>query len=308
MNLVRGTGMDGLRGIPVTAEHVIRPMLFASRKDILAYAQQNSIQWREDSSNATDDYQRNMIRHQIIPRLLEINPALEETFSNTHERIDATVALAKAALQEISSEISIEKNDRIVINKKKLETLAQPQAVLWELIKRYGFNYQQCKLLMESHQPGKFFESEKARITSDREQFIVEQKQDLIVVTSVQLQKEQPEITLNSQRLLIHEVDAKHFILSKDRAVAQLDAAKISFPVTWRHWKNGDTFIPLGMTSHKKISDLLIDEKVAVPDKRTVTVLESDGKIVWVVGFRICETLKVTDQTKKVLIIESLPL
>jgi len=306
MNLVRGTGMDGLRGIPPINGKIIRPLLFASRQELLRYAYDNALPWREDSSNATDDYQRNFIRHQIIPKLRDLNPNLEETFSLTYERIDSTIALAREQLAKISESVFETQGSRILINKKKLAQWPHAPAVLWELIKCYGFNYQQCKQLLDDHQPGKFFESSEAKITSDREVFILESK-SVQNNLSVQFESWQKEIALEGKRLFIREVEDDKFVVQKQSHLAQLDADKVVFPIVWRHWQKGDAFIPLGMNTRKKISDLLIDEKVALPDKRSVTVLESAGNIIWVVGMRISETHKVTSQTKKVLIIESLP-
>lgn len=303
LNMVRGTGMDGLAGIPVKKERLIRPMLFATHAAVREYALKKDLSWREDSSNSTDDYNRNFVRHMVIPRLKELNPALEETFAMNAERIAAGIALAKKAIHEIRTELVSQQDDRLIIDREKLLVLQNGAVILWEMIKVYGFNYDQCKLMLKDHQSGKQFIANEHTLTVDRGLLIIQKGSD-DHFEEVRIGKDEIFASNGSRKLLFLEHPVEKFSLRKDPHIAQLDADKIKFPLVWRPWKGGDTIVPLGMKNHKKISDILIDLKVALPDKQKITVLQSENDIVWVVGLRIHDHYKVTGETRKVLIIE----
>jgi tRNA(Ile)-lysidine synthase len=302
LNLVRGTGIEGLGGIAVKKQKLIRPMLFASHAMIREYAVRNDLSWREDSSNATDDYNRNFIRHMVIPRLKEINPALEDTFAVNSERISAGISLARKALAGIRAQVLSQEERKIVIDRKKLLGYENAPVILWELIKSYGFNYDQCRLILKEHQPGKRFIAGDQKLTVDREMLIMETEHERF--DEVAIGKDEIFGSNGRQKLLFHEQPIENFAMKKDHRVAQLDSAKVKFPLTWRPWKAGDTIMPLGMAHQKKVSDMLIDSKMSLPDKEKITVLQSGNDIIWVVGVRIDDRYKVTDQTRKVLIIE----
>jgi len=303
LNIVRGTGLDGLGGIPVKSGRVIRPMLFTNHARIRAYAAEQELQWREDSSNATDDYNRNFIRHLVIPRLKELNPSVDDTFASTIERITGGIALAKKALNQIRAEIVSERDEKLYIDRQKLSEAGNAAVTLWELLKGYGFNFEQCKLMTEDHQPGKKFIAADYRIILDRQTLILE-KVTSEQFADVEVGRDDLFAANGRRKLLFHEHGIDDFKLKMDARVAQLDADKIVFPLVWRRWKPGDAIVPLGMNNPKKISDLLIDLKYSVPDKENVTVLQSGAEIVWVVGIRIHDHYKISDRTKRVLVIE----
>ena len=307
LNLIRGTGINGLAGIPVRNGKVIRPLLFASREMVNSYAEQNSIRWREDRSNLENDYNRNLIRNQVVPLFRKINPALEATFRDTSERISAMHKIVQTSLDEISSSLIVQKGDQFHISIEKLMAYEYPEVILWEMLKRNGFNYDQCRLMVKEHPAGRIFESHVAVVTIDRTDLIVEEKKhNEVGMVNI---GGPDEMVINGEmklRLSHHAIDG--YTVSKDISVAQLDAEKIIFPLIWRPWMAGDTIIPLGMNSKKKVSDLLIDRKIPLPDKKRITVLQSGDDIVWVVGLRINDCYKVTSATKRVIIIECLPI
>jgi tRNA(Ile)-lysidine synthase len=303
LNLTRGTGIFGLRGIPVSNDAVIRPMLFASRGFISTYASENNIAWREDSSNKKDDYDRNFVRQHIIPKLRELNPALETTFKDSIDRISGMMPIAAQALKGIKGEICKEEGGRVLIHKASLFQLHYPDVILWEMLKERAFNSDQCKDIVAEHQAGKRFYAGKWVLTVDRDHFIVESIPN-DEFSTVLIDRGQTDAISSQGKLKLQEVEAKIFVLKKQYSRAQLDLQKLQFPLQWRPWKAGDVFKPLGMRSQKKISDLLIDEKIPLSDKNKVTVLESAGEIVWVVGIRINDAYKVTEGTERVLVIE----
>ncbi len=303
INLTRGTGIDGLIGIPVKTNNIIRPLLFASREDLLAYAKQEQLLWREDSSNEKDDYQRNFVRHQVIPLLKKLNPGFNETFKDTHKRVVAGHAMLKMQYDKVRDVIFRTTGNRTYINKQKLFDFAYPAEVLWELLKESGFNYTQCIDIVEVETAGKIFYSHAYQLSIDRSEYILE-KRSFATSEIVFIEQGSEEAVRGNEKLKITIVTSEKFLLKKESAIAQLDFDKIEFPLSWRSWQPGDALIPLGMNASKKVSDVLIDAKVALPDKAQVTVLESAGQIIWIVGMRINNRFKVTETTGQVLILE----
>ncbi len=302
LNLTRGTGIDGLAGIPVKVENIIRPLLFASRSQIHDYAAFHRLAWREDESNAGDDYARNVMRHHVVPKLMEVNPGLHRTFQNTIERLGFSGDMSREHIRQISERYCKEVRDQLHIDKKILREVDHPEVLLWELLKSRGFNYEQCKLIPRLDSTGKRIFSGSHSLTSDREVFIIASagtNND-----SVTIMPDTLSVAGHGRSLGIAMEPVSTFRLSLDKSLAQLDMAKVQFPITWRRWRAGDSFRPFGMSHSKKVSDFLIDLKVSLPDKDHVTVLESAGEIIWVVGFRIDDRYKVTQKTSEVLIIE----
>jgi tRNA(Ile)-lysidine synthase len=307
LNLAKGTGLDGLTGIPVKQQKIIRPLLFASREQITEFAHQHGITWREDSSNVSDYYQRNLIRNQVIPLLKQINPNLEGTFVDTLFRINAAREFARLYLKDFSVRNIYYDGKHVLIKKEEIVNKPFGAVVLWELLKDLGFNFDQCIELAKVRQPGQTFHVERYDLVTDRNDFILTRKSSRssapVIISKGDVYAED-----GSTGLTFDIVNAHEFTMVKDENVALLDADKIAYPLTWRDWMDGDRFVPLGMTQNKKVSDFLVDEKVSLPEKGNVKVLESGGEIVWVVGRRIADGYKVTERTKRVMIIKSISL
>lgn len=303
LNLIRGTGMDGFRGIALRRGNVIRPLLFATRQMILDYAKEQHITWREDASNASDDYARNFLRHQVIPRLTEMNPSFEEGFRQTHERLLGARDFALHYIDHIRSTAAAD-DKSLTLDIAAIKASEFAPVLLWEIIKDYGFKFDQCRKIVMDHQPGKLFYSDTHQLLVDRTQYIVDKIQPHGIVSQA-IEEGQRLARNGSSTLVLREVPRKDFELKKDEAIAQLDADQLHFPLLWRKWKAGDYFIPLGMRTEKKVSDFLIDLKIPFNSKADVTVLESAGEIVWVVGHRINDRYKVSADTRRVIIIEA---
>ncbi|MEP2667892.1 MAG: tRNA lysidine(34) synthetase TilS [Cyclobacteriaceae bacterium] len=298
LNFVRGTGISGLKGIPPTTDNIIRPLLAFTKKELLDYARDNQLSWREDASNATDDYDRNQLRHQVIPKLEELNPSLEDTFKRTNQRLQGAAAVFQLGLDQLRKQFVTEEKNRITISTDLLQHIAFPEVVLWELLKDYGFNHSQCAdAVAAADQSGKRFLSAGYQLTIDRKAWIVAPMAGEMSATEIH--SNDKKITLGTLELTLEKTPGNS--ISRNPATAQLDAGKVTFPLTWRKWKEGDTFAPLGMDNQKKLSNFFIDAKVPRTDKDVATVLESNGNIIWVVGYRIDNRYKITDQTKEVL-------
>jgi tRNA(Ile)-lysidine synthase len=301
LNFIRGTGVEGVGGISVKNERIIRPLLFATRQMLQDYAKTNKIQWREDRSNQSNEYQRNFLRNNVVPLLKNINPNLEETFSNTSERLKGAHEVSNLFVDQLTRRFS--NGDGLDIRKDVILSMNYSSVVLWEMIKDFGFNYQQAKEIVAEHQAGKSFHAEAHTLTVDRDSYLV-RKRDIQPTPEIQIHLTEKEVNNGVKKIAILEVSKNNFVLTTNASVAQLDVNKIQFPLTWRLWKPGDTFIPYGMRQHKKLSDFFIDLKIPLPEKDTITVVESNGTIVWVVGYRIHDDYKITDQTARILVLE----
>lgn len=297
LNFVRGTGISGIKGIPPKTDNIIRPLLAFTKKELVDYANDNKLTWREDASNATDDYDRNLLRHQVIPHLQQLNPALEETFQRTNQRLQGAAAVFQLGLNQLRQQFVTQEKDRITISTQLLD-VAFPEVVLWELLKDYGFNHSQCAdAVGAANQSGKIFHSTSHQLAIDRQAWIIAPR--AAETNAIAIHPNDKKVTLGAWDLTI--APSNDNTISTQPTEAKLDAAHITFPLTWRKWKEGDAFTPLGMRNQKKLSDFFIDAKVPRTDKDVATVLESNGEIIWVVGYRIDNRYKITDQTKEVL-------
>lgn len=303
LNFAKGTGIDGLTGVPVKNEKVIRPMLFATREAISVYAEVHQLKWRQDKSNASEDYQRNFIRHRVIPELNVINPNMAETFRATQERLQGTAHMLNFFIDEFAKRAITFSADTAKIDIHKLKELPSPSVVLWELLKEKGFNYSQCKEIVNDHQPGKKFLSHTHKLSVDRHFLFLQRKDDRSPL-SLNIDSFTPNVHTPLGSLHFNLVARPKFQLRKDAGCAQLDRQKIKYPLLWRRWKEGDSFVPFGMNHSRKLSDFLIDIKIPLPEKENITVIESAGTIVWVVGYRIHEHFKVTPETQEILTVD----
>lgn len=300
-NLTKGTGIRGLRGIPVKQGKIIRPLLFASREEIETYAKENNIAYREDSSNASDKYTRNKIRHNIIPLLKEINPALEQTLGEKIELFTELEEMYTKSIGKETKQLFLPRRNDIYIPILKLKKVKNAGSVLYEYLKDYGYNNEQVEDILASVDgtPGKQFITTQARIIKDRQFFILTKlpEQD---ITAKLINEGDMEVVLGDRKLIIKK--GEDIKTTPDKSIAYLDAAKLEFPLIVRRWKQGDYFYPFGMKmKKKKLKKFFVDEKVSLAEKENVWVVESNQRIVWVAGYRIDERFKVSEQTKQTL-------
>jgi tRNA(Ile)-lysidine synthase len=292
-------------GIPVKNKRVIRPLLFATRAELEQYASEHQILWREDVSNATTDYERNFIRHRVLPLLKEINPSLEQTILRGWIKHAGQKELAEENFNRWKNEFITHRGHNLVIPKRAFNRYTNKASLLWHLIHHLGFHFDVCEQIVEAlnRQPGKKFEGDGYELIVDRDAIILSGTVPQWDVVTIQ--KDQHQIQLGSWNLKLERIsleEARNQLVKKmNKNIALLDADAVSFPMVWRQWQAGDSFFPLGMDNRKKVSDLLIDEKVNRADKSRVTVLLSEGEIAWVVGHRIDDRFKIKDNTRHVL-------
>jgi tRNA(Ile)-lysidine synthase len=293
LNLIRGTGIDGLKGILPKNGHVVRPLLQVSRESIIGYLKTIQQEYVTDSTNLEDVYTRNKIRLNILPLMKEINPSVMESVQETSRRLADIAIIYHQNRVSVLKESVVQESDNLyrIPIKKILQDVA-PASFLYELLSPYGFNVSQIKdvhhCLVHS-QSGKRFLSKEWEVIRDREELMIHRKASQLDV---------PE-------LLIEEVkDMASFKLPRDKHIACLDADKVIRPLTIRKWKSGDKFIPLGMKGKKNVSDYLTDRKFSVYQKDNQYVVCSGETIVWLVDERIDNRFRVTDETERILIIQ----
>jgi tRNA(Ile)-lysidine synthase len=307
LNLVKGTGIAGLHGILPKNNNLIRPLLFADKAKIQDYAVQQNLKWREDSSNTTVKYQRNLLRLEVIPLLKKINPDLERSFDQTIKKMRDVEKIFQKRLDEVKAEVLIFKNGDVYINKMKIVNNEGSVILLFEILQGYGFNYNQAEAIhghiKQNSHSGRSFFSQDFQLTIDREHLIISSKRE-INNFEVEIREEFNKVLLpDGSQLFFQRTGRPEFII-KDKAVAQIDMEKLEYPLIIRPWKMGDWFYPLGMKGKKKISDFMIDTKIPVNLKKRIFLLTSGNQVVWVVGHRIDDRFKITDNTKLTLLIE----
>ena len=305
INLLRGTGLRGLTGISTQVGKVIRPLMFASRKEILEYAVQNRIPFREDSSNRSTKYLRNKIRLGLIPRIREINPKFTELMRKNIGRLTDAQLFIDHGIERIRREAVTSQGDTDTIRVDRIDPAFPREFVIYELLNSaYGFKGDVIDALchaLNHDATGRCFYARDRMATIDR---------GAIIVTPIAPDDEcRTTVERGAVRsycgnaVLYYEYcdidDVQTF--GTPEQVAQVDADKLRFPLTLRRWREGDWFIPFGMTGRKKVSDFLIDAKVPLPEKQRQFVLLSGDDIVWLVGRRIDDRFRLTAETENVL-------
>ncbi|MFN8356862.1 MAG: tRNA lysidine(34) synthetase TilS [Spirosomataceae bacterium] len=295
LNLVRGTGIAGLHGILPKNGRIIRPLLFANRSEIEDFVKNQQVSWREDSSNQTDDYQRNFVRHQVVPLLKQLNSNWEETMRSTLEKLRGTEQIFQEKIRQTQSECWHETGDVIRIQQVVIRQQLAPALQLHELIKKLGFSYEQCQQMLTNKTTGKQFFSETHWLVADRAQWVITPRETLQETIEIN------EVTQLSW-LPVEQISPSDFLPTADVNTTWIDADKIQFPLIVRPWQQGDWFCPIGLGGkQKKISDLLIDKKIPLNLKPRIRVLCSKGQIVWVMGLRADERFKISSSTQQIL-------
>lgn len=304
LNLVRGTGLRGLHGIPPQNGHILRPLLPFSRAQLQAYAQESGLHWREDSSNASDYYTRNKIRHHVWPVLASINPNLDHTITQNIANFRAAENIQQLYINQLRDKLLELTSEGWRFSVQAAALLPEPTYVLYEILQEWGFNQTQVQNLLQVRQgqTGKQFFSPTHVLSLVRDYWhITLQPLDW---QCVRIEKGVRMVDSPMGRLDFSYLPQKvEEIPSLSANEAWLDADKLTFPLLLRKWQLGDRFKPLGMAGRqKKVSDLLTDAKWSRPAKQKALVLcSSDNQIAWVVGLRASEEYKVSEQTKAVL-------
>jgi tRNA(Ile)-lysidine synthase len=306
INLLRGTGIAGLHGIKVKNDKIVRPLLFATREEILSYAKQNNISYVEDSTNSETKFTRNKIRHNLFPVLREINPNFEFALKKDIEYLNDTEFIFRREIEKTKKEIIETEQEVIKINISKLKQLNPMKIYLYEILSEYGFNETNINDILSclDEISGKQFFSKTHRLVKDREYIFIDviknnTTNDFFLIDNCQSSLIHP---LKMQIELLR--DLKFINISKDKNIAMLDADLLKFPLILRKWRQGDSFVPFGMKKEKKLSDYFTSNKYSLLDKENQWILCSEEKIVWLVSERIDDRFRISNKTKNILKIE----
>ncbi len=302
INLSRGTGLDGLKGIPEVNDNIIRPLLPFSRQAIEAYAKEHHLKWREDSSNASTKYLRNKFRHDVIPILKEINPQLLQNFQNTLRNLNDTSDIVEERVESVIDSVveTIDKHQK-VFKISEFKKLNNPKAYLFEIFKTYGFTEWHDVANLLDAQSGKQIVSATHRLIKDREHLLlstVNLKTEEQITTILETDKQ---VKTGLGMLFFDEANT---VSLKSKDVIYVDKALLTYPLTIRKWRDGDLFYPLGMSGKKKLSKYFKDEKLSLLDKEQIRLLCSGEDIVWIIGKRADNRFRVNENTKNILKVE----
>ncbi|MDP4285176.1 MAG: tRNA lysidine(34) synthetase TilS [Bacteroidota bacterium] len=312
MNFFKGTGIAGLHSILPRQGKLIRPLLFATKDEILEFARENDLSFVEDSSNLTDKYTRNYFRHQLIPSVQKVFPQVEGNLLNNIERFREIEILYQQSVRLHKQKLLEEKGNEIHIPVLKLLKTEPLKTIVYEIIKDFGFTAHQTDDVVHllKSETGKYITSATHKVFKNRNWIIIA-----------------PVNTLEANHILINEKDKvtdfelgelrikKYDLISEKiqtpNNTAMLDADNITFPLLLRKWKQGDYFYPLGIKNpstgrlgKKKLSKFFIDQKLSLTEKEKIWVIESHKKIIWVIGHRIDDRFKITTKTQNVLEID----
>lgn len=307
MNLFKGTGMAGLRGILPKQDKLVRPLLFASRESLEEYAKAHGLAFVTDSSNLTDKYTRNFFRQHIVPLVEQVFPGTQENLRNNMPRFREAENLYKEAVdRRLRKLITQQGNDRM-IPVEKLRRAQPLHTLVFELFHPYGFSARQVPEIIRflDASTGSTMHSASHRLLRNRNWLllspIINRK---FTITTIDAGIET--VDFPGGRLEISVV-AAGITPSADAMDAWLDADELQYPLLLRPWKNGDYFYPLGMTKKKKLARYLIDQKRSLAEKEKTWVLESAGRIAWVLGERIDHRFRVTPATRRVARLRWIP-
>lgn len=289
VNLTRGTGLRGLTGIGRSRGMIVRPLLGVSRDEIEKYALENNVAYLNDSSNASLDYLRNRLRHDIIPRINSSTPHFSTTMGRNLEHLTSAQRFIDQRIDDIKREVM----DDHVLDLDRLRADASFAFILFEILHPYGFSPSVVEDIRHSSLSGKEFFAEHHTAWLDRGRLIIRPREQMEFLER-EIDRHDPCV----EWLTVDEI----FSLETPSNVALLSADALQFPLTLRKWRAGDWFIPLGLKGQKKVSDCLIDGKVPLPDKEQQGVLVSGADtIVWLVGRRIDDRFRVCEQSKSVV-------
>ena len=305
INRLRGTGLRGVTGIHNQVGRVVRPLMFATRKEIMDYALHKHIPSREDSSNKSTKYLRNQIRLGLTPRIREINPRFPFIMYRNIERLMAAQQFIDCAIDNIYEQVTTFEGGIFTINVEKILNFESREFVIYEILNsRFGFKGDTvdslCRALSQDNS-GKRFYSRSHVAYVDRGNIVIEPIEDEDCCEVVVREGQQRAYCGNSALYFeLCDVDSLTTYNVADN-VALLDADKIKYPLVLRRWTEGDSFTPFGMNGRKKISDYLIDHKVSMPEKKRQFVMLSEGEIAWLIGRRIGDDFRITSKTERVL-------
>jgi len=302
MNFFKGTGIKGLQGILSNQGKIIRPLLFAKKKEIISFIKENNLEFVEDSSNSSEKYTRNYFRLQLIPSIQNVFPYVEENLINNIERFKEIEVLYLQSIELHKKNLLEQKGNEVHIPVLKLLKSKPLKTIVYEIIKDFNFTAHQTgeAVHLLNSESGKYISSATHRILKNRKWLIIAPVNNFLA-QHILINKSDKEIVFELGKLIFKNEAFTNEKISTSNLTAMLDAKNITFPLLLRKWKPGDYFYPLGMQKKKKLSKFFIDQKISLTEKEKVWVIESDKRIIWIIGKRIDDRFKITEKTKNVV-------
>lgn len=296
INLSRGTGLEGLLGIPAKTDTISRPLLVFSRDEIMGYAKDQNLAWREDASNADTKYVRNNIRHNIVPYLKELHPTFLDNFLRTQQHLADTATLTQTHIRQIRQQLFVIEGNVEKVKVSSLLDLEPTKTYLFHFFKDYGFTQWDDVYGLLTANSGKEVHSGTHRLLRDREYLMLKESSgnDRLVYPIMENQG----VMDAPIRLKLEQVDSLGETFPN---ILYVDKETLKYPLLVRKWEKGDYFYPFGMKGRKKVSKFFKDSKMDTFSKEGQWLLCSDNKIVWVIGKRPDDRFKVRDRTTKIL-------
>jgi len=297
-NYFKGTGIAGLRGMLPLRDHIARPLLFATREQLADHARERGLQWVEDSSNASDKYARNYLRHHLLPVVKKIFPGVEQQLAGNLQRLRETEMIYREAIDRIRLSLVEQKGEEYHIPVLKLQKQTAPRTVLYEIIRDFGFSAAQTAevLALCESASGRYVASATHRVIRNRAWLVIA-PQPGTADNWLLIEKPGTYTTQWGQLLVEQQSVPAGEVATPDPQVALLDTREVQFPLLLRRWRPGDYFYPLGMGKKKKIARFFIDQKLSKTQKEQALVIEMDKKIIWIPGHRIDDRFKVRSGT-----------
>jgi tRNA(Ile)-lysidine synthase len=303
INFSRGTGLKGLTGIPGRNQKIIRPLLGFSREEILAFAERQNLNWRDDSTNFSNKYLRNALRLDVIPKWKEASPALLQNYKTTREHLKNSQLLIEDYVTLILTYVAEETEEGFKLSVSKLKKLPNSKALLYELLYPFGFTAWEDIYQLLDAQAGKQIVSKTHVLLKDRDYLILETTPS----AKAEIEIRETLIFVDTQSIKTPINLSFENVNSLEEASSEtifVDSDLLKYPLKLRKWKEADVFHPFGMTGKKKLSKFFKDEKLSLLAKKKIWLLTSDKKIVWVVGLRADNRFKVTSKTNNILKIQ----
>ncbi|KGE15234.1 tRNA lysidine(34) synthetase TilS [Sphingobacterium deserti] len=302
LNLTRGTGLRGLRGILPKQGRLIRPLLFLSSAEVTAQVAKLSIPFRDDQSNFSTKYARNKMRLEVIPKLKEVNPDFETVMIDNITNFQESYQLLQSFISPIRENLFRSNGDYIEVYKTALASYIGNGSLLFELFRPFGFTKSVLRDLQDAWngESGRYFQSSGYEMLLDRTLIRLRPLMDSkLKADTVQLHSDSVLINFDG-RIFETKLDTDVSII-RENAIAKLDFDHLSFPLQIRYWKEGDIFHPLGMSGRQKVSDFFTQQKIDRYEKERIPLLiNGNGDILWIVGYRIDNRYRITESTKKV--------
>ncbi len=301
LNLTRTTGLRGFIGIPESKNKILRPLISFGKDEILSYAKNNRLDWSEDSSNLSEIYFRNKIRRNVIPILKEINPSLNNSISSSLKRLRLVDKLLEINLSDFERDFVSYEDEFIVIDNSFFNNSSQKMILFYEFLNKYGFSFSQIeKFIPLLKETNKKLISATHELISDRNTLIIKPFNynfKLNIITN-----KVRDVDIDNYTIKSHIYKKGKLFISKSKENAQLDYDKIKFPITYRNYKLGDSFYPLGMNKKKKVSSYISDVKMSYISKfRQIVIEDSNNQIIWLVGQQINDRFKINSNTKNII-------